>query len=162
MIKIIGKPGEFNYHAVNRVMRCENSYEYCSKTNNTFSRGCLFTELRFRVRFRVRFSSQDFFVGFFWRFFSGFFGVVSRGFSGFMLIFLLVLPMFLILTVWTGEGVQFSLYTHILKLLLPTIRDNVLSTLNKIVPSDKSCRSVKFNSRAPTAQELMACCKNRN
>ena len=57
---------------------------------------------------------------------------------------------------WTGEGVRLSLYTHILILLLPTILDNVLSTLNKIVPSDKSCRSVKFNSRTPSAQELMA------
>lgn len=60
------------------------------------------------------------------------------------------LKMLLLQNVWTGEGVQLSLYTHILILLLPTILDNLLSTLNKIVPSDKSCLSVKFNSRAPS------------
>ena len=58
---------------------------------------------------------------------------------------------------WIGEeGVRLSLYTRILILLqLPTILDSVLSTLNKIVPIAKSCRSVKFNSWAPSAQELM-------
>ena len=60
------------------------------------------------------------------------------------------LKMLLLQNVWTGEGVRLSLYTHILILLLPTILDNVLSTLNKIVPSDKSCLLVKFNSRAPS------------
>ena len=58
-----------------------------------------------------------------------------------------LLKMLLSQNVWMGEeGVRLSVYTHILILLLPTFLDNVLSTLNKIVPSDKSCLSVKFNS----------------
>ena len=73
-----------------------------------------------------------------------------------LLVLGVLLKMLLLQNVWTGEGVRLSLYAHILILLLPTILDNVLSTLNKIVPSDKSCQSVKFNSPAPSAQELMA------
>ena len=44
-----------------------------------------------------------------------------------------------------GRCLVISLYPHI-NIVLPTILDSVLSTLNKIAPSDKSCRSVKFNS----------------
>ena len=61
-----------------------------------------------------------------------------------------------LVTECADKGRRCYLYTHILLFLLPTILDNALSTLNKIVPSDKSCRSVKFYSRAPSAQELMA------
>lgn len=64
--------------------------------------------------------------------------------------------------VWTGEGFRLSLYTHILILLLPTILDNVFITLNRIVPSDKSCQSLKCNSRAPLLKNLWHCFKNRN
>ena len=125
-------------------------------------------------------------------------GGVRLSRNGYILTFLV--PMFftptmlLILNVWTGEGVQFSLYTHILKLLLlvlglllkmlllqnvwigeegvrlsvytrililllPSIINNVLSALYKIVPSDKSCLSVKFNSLLKT---LWRCRQNRN
>jgi len=63
-----------------------------------------------------------------------------------LLVLRLLLKMLLLQNVWIGEeGVRLSVYIHILILLLPTISDNVLSTLNKIVPSDKSCPSVTFN-----------------
>lgn len=64
----------------------------------------------------------------------------------------------MLLNVWIGEEERsvISLY-RILILLLPTILD--FSTLNKIVPSDKSCLSVKFNS---LLKNLWHCCENRN
>ena len=64
----------------------------------------------------------------------------------------------MLLNVWIGEEERsvISLY-RILILLLPTILD--FSTLNKIVPSDKSCLSVKFNS---LLKNLWHFCKNRN
>ena len=78
------------------------------------------------------------------------------------LVLVFFLKMSLLQNVWKGdEGVWLSVYTHILILLLPTFLAcrHVLSTLNKIVPSDRSCLSVKFNS---LLKNLWHCCKNRN
>lgn len=79
-----------------------------------------------------------------------------------LLVLEVLLKTSLLQNMWTGEGVRLSLYTHILVLLLPTILDNVLITLNRIVPSDKSCQSLKCNSRAPLLKNLWHCFKNRN
>ena len=77
-----------------------------------------------------------------------------------LLVLGLLLKMLLLQNVWIGEeGVRLSVYTRILILLLPSIINNVLSALYKIVPSDKSCLSVKFNSLLKT---LWRCCQNRN
>ena len=62
-----------------------------------------------------------------------------------LLVLEVLLKTLLLQNVWTGEGVRLSLYTHILILLLPTILDNVLITLNRIVPSDKPGFFVKKN-----------------
>lgn len=71
-----------------------------------------------------------------------------------------VIKMLLLQNVWMGEeGVRLSVYTHILVLLLPKILDNVFSTLNKILPNDKSSLFVRFNS---LLKNLWHCCKNGN
>ena len=77
-----------------------------------------------------------------------------------LLVLGVLLKMLLLQNVWIGEeGVRLSVYTHILVLLLPKILDNVFSTLNKIVPNDKSSLFVTFNS---LLKNLWHCCKNGN
>lgn len=81
-----------------------------------------------------------------------------------LLVLEVLLKTLLLQNVWTGEGVRLSLYTHndILILLVSSILDNVFITLNRIVPSDKSCQSLKCNSQAPLLKNLWHCYKNRN